>query len=86
MDRSHRGPPTANPLGVPSSDEEVHSDDEILREIEDYTMEAEREKPVKAGNPPFYVLALDIRWSEGESSSGGAKPSTSGVPPTDPNL
>ena len=38
-DRSRRGPPVANPPSAPSSDEEVHSDDEIFREIEDYIIE-----------------------------------------------
>ena len=42
LDRSRRGPPVANLFGVPSSDEEVHSDDEIFREIEDYVMEEKR--------------------------------------------
>ena len=37
------GPPTASPLGVPSSDEEVHSDDEIFCQIKDYAVEVERE-------------------------------------------
>ena len=46
LDRSRRGSPAANPPGVPSSDEEVHFDDEIFREIEDYAMEAEREDNV----------------------------------------
>ena len=53
MDRSCRGPPMANHLSVPSSDEVVYSDDEILREIEEYTIEAEREDCVQAGNPPI---------------------------------
>ena len=43
LDRSRKGPPAANPPGQPSLDEEVHSNDEIFREIEDYAMEAERE-------------------------------------------
>ena len=41
LDRSCRGLPAANPPVVPSSDEEVRFDDEIFREIEDYTMEEE---------------------------------------------
>ena len=46
----------ANPLGAPSSDEEVHSNDEIFREIEDYEMEAEREEHVLAGDSPYMCL------------------------------
>ena len=46
MDSSRRGPSIANPLGVPSWDEEVHFDDEILKDIEDYAREAEREECV----------------------------------------
>ena len=85
MDRSHRGPPAANPPRAPSSDEKVHFDDEICREIEDYAMEAKKEERVQAGNPLLNVLALDVRWSEGTSSSEGAEPSTSGAPSMDPN-
>ena len=44
LDRSRRGPHTTNPPRAPSSDEEVHFDDEIFREIKDYAMEAERDK------------------------------------------
>ena len=39
LDRSHKVPLTTNPPKLPSSDEEVHFDDEIFREIEDYVME-----------------------------------------------
>ena len=46
FDRSRRGPLAANPLGAPSFDEKVHSDDEIFREIEDYAVEAEMEDRV----------------------------------------
>ena len=81
MDRSRRGPSIANPPGAPSSNEEVHSDDEIFSEIEDYAMEVEREERVQTGNPLLYVLASNIWWSEGASSSGGTKPSTNGAPP-----
>ena len=70
MGRSRRGAPTASPSSVPSSDEEVHSDDEIFREIEDYAVEAEREDHVQVGYPPLYMLASDVRWSEGASSAG----------------
>ena len=52
MDRSHSGPPAANPLGVPSSDEEVYFGNEIFREIEDYAMEAEKEHCVQASDSP----------------------------------
>ena len=85
LDRSHRGSPAANPPGVPSLDEEVHFDDKIFREIKDYVMEAEREERVQAGNPSLYMLAPDVRWSEGASSSEGTAFLTSGAPPTDPN-
>ena len=61
LDKSHKGPSEANPSGVPSLAEEVHSDDEIFREIEDYAVEVEREDCVQAGDPPLYVLALNIR-------------------------
>ena len=37
-------------------DEEVHSDDEIFREIEDYAMEAKREERVQADDPPYMCL------------------------------
>ena len=84
MDRSGRGPPATNPPSAPSSDGEVHSDDEIFREIEDYTMEAEKER-VQAGDPPVYVLASNDWWSEGASSLGGTEPSTNGASPADPN-
>ena len=67
LGRSRRGPPAANPPGVPSSDEEVHSDDEIFWEIKDYAVEAKREEHVQAGNPHLYVLASDVWWSEGAS-------------------
>ena len=53
MDRSRRGPPTANRLDAPSSDKDVHSDDEIFREIEDYAMEAKMDLYVQADNPPY---------------------------------
>ena len=33
--------------------------------------------------PSLYVLASDVRWSEGAGSSGGAGPSTSGALPAD---
>ena len=56
MGRSHKGPPAASPPSVPSLDEEVHSDDEIFREIEDYAMEAETEDRVQTRDPPLYVL------------------------------
>ena len=36
----------ANPPGAPSSDEAVHSDDEIFREIENYAIKAEKEDRV----------------------------------------
>ena len=42
MGKAHRGLPAANPPVAPSSDEEVHSNDETFREIEDYAMEEER--------------------------------------------
>ena len=51
MDRSRRGPPAANPPGAPSSDEEVHSNDEIFRKIKDYVMEAEREDEFRLAIP-----------------------------------
>ena len=70
----------ANPPGVPSSYEEVYSNNEIFREIEEYTAEAEREEQIQAGDPLFYVLASDVWWSKGASSSGGTGPSTSGAP------
>ena len=82
MDRSRRGLPTTNLPIVPSSDDEVHSNDEIFREIEDYKMDEER---IQAGDPPLYVLAPDVWWSEEASSSGGAEPSTSRALPADPN-
>ena len=41
LDRFCRGLPTANPPIAPSSDEEVHSDDEIFREVKDYAIEEE---------------------------------------------
>ena len=50
----------ANPPGVPSSYEEVYSNNEIFREIEEYTAEAEREEQIQAGDPLFYVLASDV--------------------------
>ena len=53
MGRSRRRPPAANPPGAPSLNEEVHFDDEIFREIEDYAIEAEREDRVQAGDPPY---------------------------------
>ena len=53
MDRSRRGPSTANPREAPSSNEEVHSDDEIFREIEEYVTE---DKRVQAGDPPYTCL------------------------------
>ena len=85
LGRSRRGPPTTNPPNVPSLDEEVHSDNEIFREIEDYAIEAEREDRVQARDPPLYMLTLDASWSEGESSSRGVRPSTSGAPPINSN-
>ena len=56
MDRSCKGPSIANSLSAPSSDEEIHFDDEIFREIEDYAREAEREEHVQAGDPPYICL------------------------------
>ena len=53
LDRSHRVPLAANLPGASSLDEEVHSDEEIFREIKDYTTEAEREECIQAGNPPL---------------------------------
>ena len=55
------GPSAANLPGAPSSDKEVHSDDEIFREIKDYTMEAERENQVQVGNP----LYMCSHWTSG---------------------
>ena len=60
LDRSRKGLLVANPPGAPSSDEEVHSDDEIFREIEHYTVKAEREDHVQAGDPALYMLASDV--------------------------
>ena len=40
---SRRGPPTASPPSMPSSNEEVHFDNEIFCEIENYAVEVERE-------------------------------------------
>ena len=71
---------------MPSLNEEVHSDDEIFREIKDYAMEAEREDRVQASDPILYMIALDIRWSKGASSFGGARPSTNGALPSDSDL
>ena len=45
---------------VPSFNEEVYSDDEIFREIEDYVVEAERDDRVQASNLPLYVLTSDV--------------------------
>ena len=56
MVMSRRGPLAANLPGAPSSDEEVHSDDEIFREIEDYAMEVEIDECVHGGNPPYMCL------------------------------
>ena len=81
-DRSRRGFPVANPPGAPSSSGEVHSDDEIFREIEDYAREEER---VQASDSPLYVCTSDVWWSGGASSFGGAKPSTSRAPAASPN-
>ena len=53
LDRSRRRPLAAKPPGTPSSNEEVHSNDEIFREIEDYAIEAEREDRVQAGDPLY---------------------------------
>ena len=53
LDRSRMGPLAANPPRVPSLDEEVHSDDEISREIENYEMEEEQ---VHARDPPYTYL------------------------------
>ena len=44
-------------------------------------MEVKKEERL-CGRSPLYVLASNIRWSEGVSSSGGAKASTSRAPPT----
>ena len=62
----------ANPPGVPSSDKKVYFDDEIFREIEDYTVKVEREEHVQVGDPILYVLASAVWCSEGTSSTGGA--------------
>ena len=69
------------PVNLPmlSLNEEAQSNDEVFREIEDYFDEAEREELVQVGDPPQYVLSSHT-WL-GASSSGGAGPSTSGVPP-----
>ena len=83
MDRSRRGSPAANPLRVPSSGEEVHSDDEIFREIEDFEMEEEQ---VQVGDSPLYVHTSNVLWSRGASSSLRVEPSTSGALVADPNL
>ena len=83
LGRSRREPLAANPLHASSSDEKAHSNDEIFWEIEDYAIEAEMEDRVRASDPPFYVLTLDVWWSEGASSFDGAGPSTSGAPPAD---
>ena len=77
------GAPVVSPPGVPSSHEEVHYDDEIFCEIEDYAVEAKREDHVQVGYPLLFVLVSDVQWSKGASSSGAARPSTSGAPLTD---
>ena len=56
MGRSRRRPPVANPPGAPSLNEEVHSDDEIFREIEDYKMEAKMEDRVHTNDPLYMCL------------------------------
>ena len=53
MDRSRRGFPTANPPVAHSLNEEVFFDDEIFKEIEDYTMEEER---VQTNDPTYLCL------------------------------
>ena len=83
--RSRRRPQATIPPSMPYFNEEVHSYDEIFCEIKDYAVEAEREEHVQADDPALFVLASDVRWSEGASSSSGARPSTSGAPLTDFN-
>ena len=64
MDRSRRGPFAANPPSTPSLDKDVHSDDEIFREIEDHAMEAEREHQFQVGGLPYmcsYQMSYGLR-------------------------
>ena len=68
---------------MPYSDKEVHSYDEIFCELEDCVVLFEREDHVQTGDPPLFVLASDVWWFEGASSSSGVGPSTSRAPPTD---
>ena len=45
-----QGTPCDQSFWCPFSDEEVNSNDEIIREIEDYVMDAEKEDRVQAGD------------------------------------
>ena len=56
LGRSRRGPPVVNPPGVPSLDEEVHSEDKIFREVEDFMIEDKRDEHIQTGDPPYMCL------------------------------
>ena len=61
----------------------TYSDDEEFHEIEDYTDEADKGEQVQGTYSPQYLFSSHVMWSAGASSSGGARPSTSGVLPVD---
>ena len=42
------GPYAANPLSTPLLDEDMHSDDDLIREIENYTKRAKGKRPSSA--------------------------------------
>ena len=78
LDKSRKGLLAANPLIAPSSDKEVHFDDEIFKEIKDYMME---EEWVQASDPPYICLH---RTSSGRSER--VHPGAPSLQPVEPYL
>ena len=70
----------ANPTPLPPPDKDVHFDDDIIREVENYTEGAEGDSQVQALDPSqlsFLPRALSSRGAG--TSAGNAGPSTSGA-------
>ena len=69
-----------NPTLLPPPDGDVHSDDDIICEVENYTEGVEGDAYVQAFNPPqlaFFPHALSSRGAG--ISAGDVGPSTSGA-------
>ena len=70
----------ANPPPELPPNEEVHSDEDLIGEVENYNKEAERDAQTQPLDPPqFAFLSRTLSYVGASSLAGGAGPSTSGA-------